>query len=118
VDEESIIRLAQEAGIYYRDEYEFCEIDRDGVPMEMMAKFAALVAAAERERMIVEGWRHCAEGQRTTQYCGLLEDAVKAERKARKPTSAHDKVYSEVDLANAYQKGWDAAMLRRSLGGT
>jgi len=28
----------------------------------------------------------------------------------------HDKVYSEVDLANAYQKGWDDAMLRRSIG--
>jgi len=27
-----------------------------------------------------------------------------------------DKVYSEVDLANAYQKGWDDAMLRRSIG--
>jgi hypothetical protein len=49
MDEETIIRLAKEAGIYYRDDYEFCEIDRDGVPMEMMARFAALVAAAERE---------------------------------------------------------------------
>jgi len=49
VDEQTIIRIAQEAGIYYRDDYEFCEIDRDGVPMEMMARFAALVAAAERE---------------------------------------------------------------------
>ena len=49
MDEQTIIRIAQEAGIYYRDDYEFCEIDRDGVPMEMMAKFAALVAAAERE---------------------------------------------------------------------
>jgi hypothetical protein len=47
---DEVIALAREAGIYYRDEYEFCEIDRDGVPMEMMAKFAALVAAAEREQ--------------------------------------------------------------------
>ena len=44
--------------------------------------FAALVAAAERERMKSEGWRQCAKGQRTTQYCGLLEDSVKAEREA------------------------------------
>lgn len=50
MDEQTIIKLAQEAGIYYRDDYEFCEADRDGVPMEMMAKFAALVAAAEREQ--------------------------------------------------------------------
>jgi len=43
-------------------------------------KFGRLVAEAERERMKSEGWRHCAEGQRTTQYCGPLEEAVKAER--------------------------------------
>ena len=29
-----------------------------------------------------DGWRQCAVGQKTTQYCGLLEDAVKAERAA------------------------------------
>ena len=50
MDEESIVRLAQEAGIYYREiEDEFCEADKDGVPIKMMAKFAALVAAVERE---------------------------------------------------------------------
>jgi hypothetical protein len=44
---EDIIRLAQEAGIYYREiEDEFCEADKDGVPLEMMAKFAALIADA------------------------------------------------------------------------
>jgi hypothetical protein len=51
MDEESIVRLAQEAGIYYREiEDEFCEADKDGVPIKMMAKFAALVAAVEREQ--------------------------------------------------------------------
>ena len=30
--------------------------------------------------------------------------------------SVHDKAYSEVELADAYQKGWSDAMLRRSLG--
>lgn len=43
-------------------------------------KFGRLVAAAELERMKSEGWRQCAEGQRTTQYCGQLEYAVNAER--------------------------------------
>jgi len=118
VTRDDTIKLAMKAGLLDKvdcsDDY---FIPGDAFVEEIEA-FAELVAEAERERMIVEGWRHCAEGQRTTQYCGLLEDAVKAERKARKPTSAHDKVYSEVDLANAYQKGWDAAMLRRSLGGT
>lgn len=29
-----------------------------------------------------DGWRQCAVGQRTTQYCGLLEEAVAVEREA------------------------------------
>jgi hypothetical protein len=49
---------------------------------ESLKHFAVLVAAAEQERMKSEGWRQCAKGQRTTQYCGLLEEAVKAEREA------------------------------------
>ena len=31
-------------------------------------------------------------------------------------TSVHDKVFSEVALSDAYQQGWNHAMLRRSLG--
>jgi hypothetical protein len=34
------------------------------------------------ERMKSEGWRQCAAGQRTTQYCDLLELAVANEREA------------------------------------
>ena len=37
---------------------------------------------AERERMKSEGWRQCAERQKTTQFCGMLEQAVTAEREA------------------------------------
>jgi hypothetical protein len=33
-------------------------------------------------RLVERGWRQCAEGQTTTQYCGLLELAVTAEREA------------------------------------
>jgi hypothetical protein len=29
-----------------------------------------------------EGWRQCAVGQKTTQFCGMLEAAVQAEREA------------------------------------
>jgi hypothetical protein len=36
-------------------------------------RFAALVAAAERNRMISEGWRQCAQGQRTTQFCAVAD---------------------------------------------
>lgn len=43
----------------------------------------------------------------------MLKFGLLVAEAARKPTNAHDKAYSEVDLANAYQKGWDDAMLRR-----
>jgi hypothetical protein len=41
---------------------------------------------------------------------------MKVWEKERGPANAHNKVYSEVDLANAFQKGWDDAMLRSSIG--
>lgn len=37
---------------------------------------------ALRAEMAKEGWRQCAVGQRTTQFCGQLEAAVLAEREA------------------------------------
>ena len=35
---------------------------------------------AEREALIADGWRRCAVGQRTTQHCGLAEEARAQER--------------------------------------
>lgn len=43
---------------------------------------AALVAAEKEQQMFRDGWRQCAKGQRTTQYCGLLDAAVEAERES------------------------------------
>ena len=71
---DDIIRMAEECGI---PEFENNESQADNI-----LHFAAIIAAVERERMKSEGWRQCAERQRTTQFCGLLEDAVKAEREA------------------------------------
>jgi len=68
---DDIIRMALEAGIIYTP--------NTGT---MLERFAALVAAAEREAMIEQGWRQCAKGQRTTQFCGMVEQAVQAEREA------------------------------------
>ena len=46
----------------------------------------------------------------------LLRYTRKVQEMEREPAkSAHDKVYSEVDLADAYQKGWNDAMLRCSI---
>jgi len=33
-------------------------------------------AAAERNRMISEGWRQCAQGQKTTQWCAQATDRL------------------------------------------
>jgi hypothetical protein len=41
-------------------------------------RFANLV----RNRMISEGWRQCAQGQRATQFCAVAEQARLEEREA------------------------------------
>ena len=72
---DDIIRMAREAG--------FNEIQTNAMVFgAILERFAALVAAAEREAMIEQGWRQCAKGQRTTQFCGMVEQAVLAEREA------------------------------------
>jgi len=49
-----------------------------------------------------EGWRQCAKGQRTTQFCGLLEEAVRAEREACAKI-AETAIYRH-DIADAIRK--------------
>lgn len=49
---------------------------------EAVYALCQLVTEVEREIMQENGWRQCAVGQRTTQFCGQLERAVAAEREA------------------------------------
>ena len=49
---------------------------------EMIAFADRAAVEAERERIVADGWRQCAKGQRTTQFCGQLQKAVEAEREA------------------------------------
>ncbi len=72
---DDIIRMAREAGAGMLHGGEYSLFGDTAIE-----RFAALVAAAEREAMIADGWRHCAQGQLTTQFCGQLEAAVAAER--------------------------------------
>jgi len=65
--QEQVILLAREAGFEFKDRAE-----------PRIERFAGLV----EQHLISQGYRKCAKGQRTTQYCGLLEDAVQAEREA------------------------------------
>ena len=73
---DDIIRTAKEAGLTQKP---FC---RWGGYLDDLMRFAALVAAEKEQQMIRDGYRKCASGQRTTQFCGLLDAAVKAEREA------------------------------------
>ena len=62
--------------------------------------------------------RECTASPFVVENYRAIEAALKERNEAirERPANAHDKVYSEVDLDNAYQKGWDDAMLRRSIG--
>jgi hypothetical protein len=76
MNRDDILRMAKEAGLALAS---FC---RWSAYSDDLERFATLVAAEKEQQMIRDGWRQCAKGQRTTQYCGLLDAAVKDEREA------------------------------------
>lgn len=67
MDRETVIALAQEAAFH------------TPVMEGELLRFAALI----EEHLKDQGYRQCAKGQRTTQFCGMVEQAVQAEREAR-----------------------------------
>ncbi|NCA02835.1 MAG: hypothetical protein EBS87_11870 [Sphingomonadaceae bacterium] len=94
---DDIIRMAREAGLKVGTN--LSNITLVGAPSEYglahltideLKRFAALV----EQHLIQQGYRKCAKGQRTTQFCGMLEDAVKAEREACARVCEEKKNYS------------------------
>jgi hypothetical protein len=89
---EDIIRMAQPECSHHfiRDEEavkHYCCQKCGAVKVEpyippMLAILLKTVAAAEREHMISDGWRQCAQGQRTSQHCAVAEQARREEREA------------------------------------
>ena len=73
MNREDIIRMALEADI---DPHDMCEDPR--IAEHSLERFFHMAQAA----MIGKGWRQCAKGQRTTQFCGMVEQAVQEEREA------------------------------------
>jgi hypothetical protein len=70
-------------------------------------------AALHEQYLISQGYRKCAEGQRTTQWCGLLEDAVKAEREKHEKEIERYRLSAAMWRNEAYKLGgtplpWDA----------
>jgi len=81
MNRDDLIRIALEAKLF--DAIDGCENCFMRIPnFEAVERFAMVFFQAARKEMIKEGWRFCAEGQHTTQFCGLAEEAVLAEREA------------------------------------
>jgi hypothetical protein len=72
MNRENIIKLAREADREWDTDY------ADRIMFEFLSEFANLI----EQHLIESGYRKCAEGQRTTQYCAMVEEAVKKEREA------------------------------------
>lgn len=71
VNTDDVIKMADEAGIVM-------SLTDDRVTLNKLNRFLEL----HLKTLIQDGYRKCAEGQQTTQFCGLLEQAVRAEREA------------------------------------
>ena len=71
VNTDDVIKMADEAGIVM-------SLTDDRVTLNKLNRFLELHLKA----LVRDGYRKCAEGQQTTQFCGLLEKAVQAERES------------------------------------
>lgn len=101
MNRDDIERMAVEAGGGTPEWDGIWELNGDA-----LERFVALVAAEKEQQMIRDGWRQCAKGQRTTQYCGLLDAAVKAEREAcAKACEARKIIDSEYEYDRHYNQG-------------
>ena len=84
MDRETVMELAQAAGLYMYwlddqdPERDPVTYSWDGPTEELFERFAKVIEI----HLKTQGYRQCAKGQRTTQFCGMLEQAALAEREA------------------------------------
>jgi len=78
MNRDDIIRMAREAGALQIGFNKTIMQSEYSIFAHELEIFFHMAQAA----MIEQGWRQCAEGQRTTQFCGMVEQAVQAEREA------------------------------------
>jgi len=79
--QDEIINIARKAGLNIEFRSEDSEVIAwFPIPYkwEALTRFISIFES----RLIASGYRKCAAGQDTTQFCGLVEAAVKAEREA------------------------------------
>jgi hypothetical protein len=122
---EEVMEMAYESGVIagYEGEPDLLERFAELVARRALdssyPEMVAIVAAQEREACAaVCDARYMGDNNREDMEARRCAAAIRArgQEMERKPANANDKAYSEVELANAYQKGWDDAMLRRSIG--
>ena len=96
---DDILRMANHCG--FRIDAEDFVMPREGNYATRLARFALLV----RDQMLSEGWRQCAQGQRTTQHCAVAEQArQEAERYKASASMWRNKAYE----LGGYSLPWDA----------
>lgn len=77
MNRDDLLLMAFEANLF--NSVEGCPNCAIRIPnMEGLERFAFIFFQAARQEMIKQGWRHCAEGQQTTQYCPMAEAAIRA----------------------------------------
>lgn len=84
MDKATVIALAKKADLWMTSDERIAAVER----------FAALVETHLKD----QGYRQCAKGQRTTQFCGMLEQAVQAKQEAC--ANVADLVAKEIDDTN------------------
>ena len=94
MNRDDIARIARESGVL------------TGYEAELFVRFADAVQKA----MLRDGWRQCAVGQGTTQFCAMVEEAVKAEREACA------KVCDDTDVVRFWHGGMEHDDGNRTLG--
>ncbi len=113
---DDVIRIAKEAGLLRAGEG-WTEPHRWGATE--VERFANLVAAHARETMIADGWRRCAHGQRTTQFCAQAEQARQEEREECAKECERMVMYPNAQCESAaHENVWKAAAAIRARGET
>ncbi len=102
---EKIVRAAErkardQALTITQDEIAQGVAERDAERAELRAEII--------ENLRLNGWRQCAVGQRKTQHCGLLEDAVR--RKQEHCAKLCDRLAETMDFGTGYYEECAAAI--------
>lgn len=95
MNREKIIEMAREAGLEVDGEY-----FSDDIYRAVLVRFFHMAQAA----MIEQGWRQCAKDQRTTQFCGMVEQVVQEEREACAKLCLETEPFYGVMFANAIKE--------------